>query len=137
MNRELFEKVRAKILSEPEDFYMGDWESAKTRLVEGIYVPDDSSCRTTRCLAGWALSLSGQKVWVEHSTERVSARAAAVLGIPEKWTDYLFYAPFWPPDLQEAEGDTAADGARKASEIIDRVLDGRFEAWVTERSRGL
>jgi hypothetical protein len=55
MNRELFKKIDDIITPDPDKLDMGSWEEWD----------DNPECSTTRCIAGWAITLTtGQPLYV-------------------------------------------------------------------------
>jgi hypothetical protein len=113
LNRELFEKVKAKILAVPDQFDMGDWESAK-------------DCGTTRCIAGWALYLSGNGYELhQENTYEIQMAAAKVLEINEEQAGALFFRMKWPKEFRDASVKTTSE--KKGAEIACRRIDHFME----------
>lgn len=56
MNRELFEKIHVQATDHPETFDRNSWES---------------SCGTTRCLAGWAIHFTHPELDLETAVRKI------------------------------------------------------------------
>ncbi len=103
-NTELFKKINEVISTRPEEHDQGTYESGR-------------SCGTTRCVAGWAISLTTgtpvfggtypitlhpevaaleerlgvQRDWGEDDVDVVPAIAQELLGLTEQQAHQLFY----------------------------------------------
>lgn len=109
MNRELFEKVKAKILAVPDQFDMGDWE-------------DEGECGTTRCIAGWALAIEGR--WVDlrqENTWNLLLAAADALDITEEQAEKIFFADNWPKKYLDLHNDADGDHEAEAAAACARI----------------
>lgn len=62
MNRELFQKIHDVISVDPESFEMTSWET------------DGTLCGTTRCIAGWAVSIAADGPVFNPDYEAPNAR---------------------------------------------------------------
>ena len=82
MNVPLLIPIKEKILTEPENFQMPDWE-----------------CGTAYCIAGWAVKLSGQEKLIERNKEGLALNysivAKDVLGLNTANYWDLFDASHW------------------------------------------
>lgn len=117
-NRELFQKIHDVISVQPESFEMDSWEDR------------DADCGTTRCVAGWAISLTTQTdlgegsrshpavlalaerhgIYLPRVSAPYSALARKLLGLSPDEAGYLFYT----------DEETAA-------EIVKLMAGGQFE----------
>lgn len=113
MNVELLQKVKEKVLAEPEALDMGTWLD---RYPE---------CGTVGCIAGWACALSGH---VPETDREVEIRALSLLGLP---FEELFYPQDWPPRhqvvLAEHAPRTSGYAAAVAAAIDDYIATGGWE----------
>lgn len=124
LNLDLLERVRDQILEEPESHRQDNWAT-----VEALFDPPDLirglpvvSCLTTACVAGWACTLSGDRMAVlrEYVDGRlvyvaqeaadtngkfhsIGSRARGLLGLSVADASYLFY------------------GARSREEVLDML----------------
>ncbi|MBF4194698.1 hypothetical protein MHAEM_21771 [Mycolicibacterium phlei] len=105
LNLELLQKVRDKVLLEPDKHKQEVWMVVGDGLQEG----DTISCPTAACVAGWACALTGDvgvvgrllrnpnnELWVDYvitpegETVTVFARGRQLLGLTEREAEDLF-----------------------------------------------
>ena len=112
MNVELLKKVRDAILEHPDWFDMEYWlGDTKT-----------SSCGTTGCIAGWAVSISRGKSVSQYYEDNLKSsiglypRARDAVGLTEQQADKLFYYPNWPSPYkkQYAQATYEQDSEKEA-----------------------
>jgi hypothetical protein len=101
INVKLLRKVRRHILAEPKRVNMGRF----------IYRKED--CGTVACIAGWAVTLSGEEL-----PYHISARAEELLGLNWRQASYLFYDA---PNFVKAPAQTA-EHARQTAKLIDHFI---------------
>lgn len=68
LNLKLLEKVRDKVLSEPEKHKQDMWMTVTTAATEPLR--GEVSCPTTGCVAGWACQISGDHALIEDDEGR-------------------------------------------------------------------
>lgn len=135
MNKELFEKIKERILAQPEHFHMSsfidsedDEYGSAEELLKEIDI-SDMKCGTTACIAGWAclLTNSDPREVTESGFEVVAMR---VLDIPN---DRLFYTDEWPESKYDEFywTESAQDKARIACEVIDSYIE--TDGWTKEK----
>lgn len=103
MNVELFERVKEKILAEPENFRMSSFH-----------------CGTSFCIAGWAVVLSGYEINAfmkacDASWTHWAEPAMTLLDLTESQAWRFFLPTGWPRQFIEAYRENPA----KAT--IDRI----------------
>lgn len=127
MNLQMFERIKEKILTDPENFEMNDFR-----------------CGTSFCIAGWAVALDCMDkgtVIPEDPCWNWEANAAKILGITSEYDeDYLeqielsqaemlFYVGDWPEVFQHNHYDdeNKDSRAKNACARIDHFIatDGR------------
>jgi hypothetical protein len=87
----LRKRVLYQVETFPATFHMDWWDTALIGFP--VAAPD---CITVRCLAGWALYLSGSPVRHDETAESVERRATRAMGLTEaerhsSWFGDLFY----------------------------------------------
>jgi hypothetical protein len=108
MNTELLLIVKKKILAHPDKFNMNEW------------------CGTSKCIAGWAVSLSGKKMRRSNGTGEEylpnKKKAASLLGITLDQADRLFFICNWPDAFFYMDGEEAENAAKRIDHFI--LTDG-------------
>ena len=111
INVKLLRKVRRHILAEPKRVNMGRFIYRKKDDPEMLeWWP---ACGTVACIAGWAVTLSGEEL-----PYHISARAEELLGLNWRQASYLFYDA---PNFVKAPAQTA-EHARQTAKLIDHFL---------------
>jgi hypothetical protein len=87
VNRELFKKVYDQIAEHPDTHWQGDFEADVEDGAGGYREDGVPVCGTTRCVAGWALHFSGQRVNDSLDPGRDAAR---LLGLSVDAASVLF-----------------------------------------------
>lgn len=113
VNRELFQKIHEVITLHPEQHDQGAWEES------------DLTCNTTRCVAGWAITLTtGQPVYsrrdaLHPATLTLGKRPGKRPGIPSIAGELL--------GLNDAEADVLfyRTGSDKARDVVKAFAEGR------------
>lgn len=101
MNVELLRQVQARILAEPNRFFMEDWFAIH-------------DCETTCCIAGWGRAIHEQMTEQQMTefakngtmTIRMQSQACAAFGISDRQGDNLFLWTEWPEPFRTQFGDT-------------------------------
>lgn len=116
-NRELFQKIHDVIDAQPDVLEMDSWEDRY------------ADCGTTRCVAGWAISLTTQTGLSEGWRFN-----PAVLALAEKHGVGLEYGSPYPKLARKLLGLSRDEGAalfhtdnETAAEIVRLMADGQFE----------
>lgn len=141
INVDLLLKVKAKILANPESFYMGDWimkgEDVEVFVASTRYRPAPP-CGTIACIAGWAVLIDNPNsgLYDPVDDEPIDVRAARLLGLEVeirkepyfdfKWSpiaNLLFYSSGWPPLIRERYRDASCerDYVKMAQVAADRI----------------
>lgn len=126
MNEALLRQVIDVIRAEPHKLDMCSWED--TRDIPG----DDGKyhCQTTRCIAGWALYLSGDhEILHSDNATDISRQARGRLDIDINQGAELFYLNDWPWKFAQAY---AAYGANDDFDGMTAVTVARIEAFIEE-----
>lgn len=128
INVKLLDKVIEHIKEEPRRIDMSMWREEVPKKI--------SPCGTIGCIAGWADSLSKQKISEEavndYYSELISSpigiRAALKLGLTETQASELFFTAQWPTELRrklvqaEAEGGTRKNLQKNVAKlVIERI----------------
>lgn len=134
INKRMFDKVKARILAEPEMFYMGDWIGHPT---EESLRP---SCGTTCCIGGHAAVEEGWRIITKEvsgyglrnyfispdgtqhmGTGQLINAAKKALGIDDQGENNLFYVDGWPSVFQEVENSPYSTPQMKAENAVARI----------------
>lgn len=125
INVELLLKIKAKILANPESFYMGSWIIEGPEGIEALAEQwggwETPPCGTVACIAGWAQLLGAP----ERKFESSVIVACDVLRVPTGEYGKLFYEEEWPPEFcdryQAAESLIPPDHQEMAKAAADRI----------------
>lgn len=112
MNVKLLEAICTAIEKHPAHFGMDSWfingwefVDPKTGVPQLKNILDGRNhCKTTACIAGWALVLTN----VTPPDEKIATAAAELLGITDEQASYLFYVEVWPSQFVQLDGDDEA-----------------------------
>jgi hypothetical protein len=133
MNIELLERVKERILAEPEHFHMANWAIEVDEHNLG-----EPWCRTTFCIGGWAAVLTGKVKTRDEMFEMIAEQYGngsdlfvEILGTPNS---ALFFASRWPYKFQRRYNDLRGGKdhiglANLAGEVIDDYIE--TNGWVT------
>jgi len=102
---DLWKQIEKQITNEPKSFEMSSWcfwgnlgDQLNSRGVT-LFKLEDVSCRTTACVAGWGVLLSGYHLdrgnfaYKDGGRNHVEVVAAALLGLPQVVADEIFGLP--------------------------------------------
>lgn len=98
MNIERLRAVKQKILDEPENFSMEDWE-----------------CGTTKCIGGWACFLFPKEATNRFYYQNVSR----ILELTLPQVDSLCHEVYWPSEFRDQKSDPAKIAAARIERFIE------------------
>jgi hypothetical protein len=117
MNVELLQRVKAKILAEPNRLSLDVWMLAPSRRTDtGAF--EDEPCGTVGCIAGWICALGTDQQIHERD---IYNTACILLGLPKMTATRLFFREEWPKDLREAY--CHATKAEVTAQAIDLFIE--------------
>lgn len=130
VNVALFQKIKKKILAEPESFDMGVFGKSKAT----------TRCGTAACIAGWTNAFEHLK---KYKTLRTcdfdnTEKAASLLGLRDDPTTFdcpsgwVFFTDEWPLKFQrkmeKAEGSDPKVRSRECAKVAAEYID-----WICEK----
>jgi hypothetical protein len=134
MNVDLLKQVADAIEKDPVRLDMSSWTDTDDAV---------APCKTTACIAGWAVTLSlakqaldDPKAWRkavvsmdrENRPLSISDSAVEKLGITDAQSEKLFHADGWPKDLYNEYCEAEIKRDNRLELIDERFFDGKISS---------